>query len=717
MSGRISKRRPERTSHRKAGWLTLVAHCALSGAAACVGATAHEAGAAGNVDDQRIANGQREPQNWLATGGSWLEQHYSRLDKINVDNVSNLKPAWYADFDTSRNQESEPIVVDGVLYVSTAWSKVYALDARTGKQLWFYDPRVPQELGIKACCDVVNRGPAVYHGKVYVGTLDGRLVALDAATGRVIWSKNTVEGVISERTQMYSITGAPRVFKGKVVIGNGGADFGARGYVTAYDADSGATAWRFYLVPGNPAKGPDHAASDSAMVKALPTWSGHWYQYGGGGTAWDAMVYDPDLNQLYIGTGNGSPWNSVVRSDGKGDNLFLASIVAVNPDTGHYLWHYQVNPRESWDYSATMPMVLADLKIAGRDRKVLMQVPKNGFFYVIDRKTGKLISAEKTMPEINWADRIDLKTGRPVETPGLRYEDKPFTIIPGSPGVHNWPPMAYSPKTGLVYFGAAMSSASFDVAPKSLAMVIDGPYNNGSPHKNGAGDGKAVLIAWDPVTQKAAWRDEWRGGGVLATAGGLVFQGRGTITGELIAVRADNGELLWHYHVPNNINPGPISYAVNDEQYVAVVSGSGAGALSEARAAQPGRLVVFKLGGTANLPPDPPPAAPANPPGETFSDASVKQGGELYGKYCGRCHGGGMRASNNLPDLRRVTELSDKKAWQTVVIDGALMHAGMISWNKFLNADDAENIRAYVTGEARILQKTEGVQGSKAGAQ
>jgi quinohemoprotein ethanol dehydrogenase len=717
VSEQIRQRLAERTSRRKIGSVTLVTYCALAGAAACAASTAHAAGAAGNVDDRRIANGRNEPQNWLATGGSWLEQHYSRLDKINVDNVSNLKPAWYADFDTSRNQESEPIVVDGVLYVSTAWSKVYALDARTGKQLWFYDPRVPQELGIKACCDVVNRGPAVYHGKVYVGTLDGRLVALDAATGNVIWSKNTVDGVISERTQMYSITGAPRVFKGKVVIGNGGADFGARGYVTAYDADSGRLVWRFYLVPGNPVKGPDHAASDSAMVKALPTWSGHWYEYGGGGTAWDAMVYDPELDQLYIGTGNGSPWNSVVRSDGKGDNLFLASIVAVNPDTGHYLWHYQVNPRESWDYSATMPMILADLRISGQNRKVLMQVPKNGFFYVIDRKTGKLISAEKTMPEINWAERIDIKTGRPVETPGLRYEDKPFTIIPGSPGVHNWPPMAYSPKTGLVYFGAAMSSASFDVAPKSLAMVIDGPYNNGSPHKNGAGDGKAALIAWNPVTQKAVWQDEWRGGGVLATAGGLVFQGRGTITGELIAVRADNGELLWHYHVPNNVNPGPISYAVDGEQYIAVASGSGAGALSEARVAQPGRLVVFKLGGTANLPPDPLPAAPANPPSETFSDASVKQGGELYGKYCGRCHGGGMRASNNLPDLRRVAELSDKKAWQTVVIDGALMHAGMISWNKFLSAGDAEDIRAYVAGEARILQKMQGAQGNKAAAQ
>jgi quinohemoprotein ethanol dehydrogenase len=662
---------------------------------------------AGNIDDSRLRHANNEPGSWLATGGTWLEQHYSPLDQINVDNVASLKPAWYFDFDTSRNQESEPIVVDGVMYVTSAWSKVYALDAKSGRELWTYDPQVPRELGVRACCDVVNRGAAVYHGKVFVGTIDARLIALNAATGKPAWSRNTVERVISARDQMYSITGAPRVFKGKVVIGNGGADFGARGYVTAYDADSGKLAWRFYLVPGDPSKGPDHAASDSAMVKALPTWYGRWYDYGGGGTAWNAIVYDPQLDQLYIGTGNGSPWNSVVRSEGRGDNLFLASIVAVNPDTGHYLWHYQVNPRESWDYAATMPMILADLKIEGVTRQVLMQVPKNGFFYVIDRRSGKLISAEKTLPEINWAQRIDVASGRPVETPGSRYENHPFTIIPGSQGVHNWPPMAYSPKTGLVYFAAAVSTSSYEVAPRTLDMAINGPYNNGAPHKNGGGDGKVALMAWDPVAQKLTWQDPRRGGGVLATAGGLVFQGRGTITGELVALRADTGELLWTQHVPNNINPGPISYAIDGEQYIAVASGSGASALSEARIAQPGRLVAFKLGGTARLPPDPPAAPRANPPNEVFSESSVSHGAELFGKFCTRCHGGGMRASNNLPDLRRVAELTDKDAWQAVVIGGALEHAGMISWRKFLSEADAQDIRAYVAGEARALKKLE----------
>lgn len=419
----------------------------LVGLGLCSAANAQGA-APGNVTDARIAHSETEPQNWLAPGGGWSEQHYSRLSLINADNVSNLKPAWYFEFGSSRGQESEPLVDGGVLYVTAAWSKLYALDAKTGKLRWAYDPHVPGQAGVKACCDVVNRGAALYQGKVFIGTIDGRLIALDASSGKLAWSVDTTQGVKSARDQMYSITGAPRVFKGKVIIGNGGADFGARGYVTAYDADTGKLAWRFYLVPGDPANGPDHAASDSVMAKATSTWAGQWFKYGGGGTAWDTIVFDAELNQLYIGTGNGSPWNSVVRSDGKGDNLFLASIVAVDPETGRYLWHYQVNPRESWDYSATMPIILADLNLEGRKRKVLMQVPKNGFFYVIDRHTGKLISAEKTLPEINWAERIDRATGRPVETAGLRYENRPFTIIPGSPGIHNWHPMAYSPPDG-----------------------------------------------------------------------------------------------------------------------------------------------------------------------------------------------------------------------------------------------------------------------------
>jgi quinohemoprotein ethanol dehydrogenase len=672
----------------------------------CVG-RAGWLGQRGRSDRRRCPaeNAAAEPQNWLTPGGTWLEQHYSQLKSITPDNVSQLAPAWYFEFGSSRNQESEPLVADGMLYVTAAWSKLYALDARSGRLIWAYDPQVPGAAGVKACCDVVNRGAALYHGKLYLGTIDGRLIAVDAGTGQVSWSVDTTQGVLSARDQMYSITGAPRVFKGKVIIGNGGADFGARGYVTAYDADTGKLAWRFYLVPGDPAKGPDHAASDSAMKLALPTWAGDWYKYGGGATAWNAIVYDPELNQLYIGTGNGSPWNSVVRSQGKGDNLFLASIVAVNPDTGRYLWHYQVNPRESWDYSATMPIVLADLNISGRQRKVLMQVPKNGFFYVIDRHTGKLISAEKTLPEINWADHIDVASGRAVETPGIRYENRPFTLIPGSAGVHNWHPMAYSPQTGFVYFNAAISTAAYEPAPTTINMVVGGPYNNGSPHANGAGDGKVALIAWNPVTQQQAWADDWRGGGVLATAGGLVFQGRGNITGELLAVRADNGQLVWKYHLPNNVTPGPVSYAVNGEQYIAVSSGSGAGPLPQARAAQPGRLVVFKLGGTAKLPPDPPAAAPANPPADVFSAEAVHRGDALYARYCGRCHGGGPRASNNLPDLRRSGILTSQSAWNAIVIGGALQNAGMISWKAFLSAADAEDIRAYVGEQARELKK------------
>lgn len=656
------------------------------------------------VDDARLAHADSEPENWLTPGGNRQEQHFSPLSIINTNNVKDLKPAWFFEFGSSRNQESEPLVDGKRLYVTAAWSLVYALDAKTGRLLWAYDPKVPGVAGVKACCDVVNRGAALYEGRIYVGTIDGRLIALDAVSGKLLWSVNTVDGVRSERKEMYSISGAPRVFKNKVIIGNGGADFGARGYVTAYDALTGKLAWRFYLVPGDPKKGPDHAASDDAMKLAMRTWSGNWFTYGGGGTAWDAIVCDSELNRIYIGTGNGSPWNSVVRSNGEGDNLFLASIVAVDPDDGHYLWHYQVNPRESWDYSATMPMVLADVKLNGTRRKVLMQVPKNGFFYVIDRRDGKLISAQKTMPEINWAERIDVQTGRPVEASGIRYEHQPFKIVPGSAGVHNWHPMAYSPRTGLVYFPAAISDANFEIAPTTIDMVTDGPYNNGSPHINGSGDGKAALIAWDPVTQHQVWQDQWRGGGVLATAGGLVFQGRGALTGELVAVRADNGELLWKYHLPNNVNPGPISYELDGEQYVAVASGSGSGSLSDARVSQPGRLVVFKLNGGAKLPADPERAPPPNVPVEAFSPAAISHGEALYGKYCGRCHGGGSRASNNLPDLRRSKEATNSSAWHAVVLDGALSAGGMVSWSKFLSPSDAEDIRAYVGDQATRLQ-------------
>jgi len=399
------------------------------------------------ADEARLASGE-----WPVHGGTTLEQRFSPLDQINEANVAKLGIAWSARFDTARGQEATPIMVDGVLFVSTAWSKLYAYDAASGRELWRHDPQVPGRFGYSACCDVVNRGVAVADGRVFLGTIDGRLQALDTKKGKLLWSVQT-----TDQSKPYTITGAPRVFDGKVVIGNSGADLGVRGYVTAYDQATGRELWRFYTVPGDPAGPPDNAASDSVLKdKALPSWAGQWYQYGGGGTVWDAIVYDPEFHALYIGVGNGSPWNRHVRSDGKGDNLFLSSIVALDPDTGAYKWHYQVNPGESWDYTATQPIMLATLKIDGRDRKVLMQAPKNGFFYVIDRETGKLISAKNFVP-VNWATGIDLQTGRPNEVRNVRYDEGSFTILPGPVGGHGWQPMAYSPQTGLVYVPARRS--------------------------------------------------------------------------------------------------------------------------------------------------------------------------------------------------------------------------------------------------------------------
>ncbi len=353
--------------------------------------------------------------------------------------------AWQFETATERGLEATPLVIDGVMYATGSWSVTYAIDARSGKQLWKYDPEVHRKYDNIACCDVVNRGAAFYKGKVYVGVLDGRLAALDANTGKVAWQTTTVD-----QNQPYTITGAPRIANGKIIIGNGGAEYGVRGYVSAYDAETGKLAWRFYTVPGDPSKPQEN----TALERALPTWKGNdWWKYGGGGTVWDSIVYDPELNLLYVGTGNGSTWNRHVRSPGGGDNLYLASILAINPDNGELVWHYQTTPGDTWDYTAVQPMMLADLQIGGRLRKVIMQAPKNGFFYVIDRATGELLSADKYV-EVNWASHVDMKTGRPVEIAGADYEKAGAYIRPGPLGGHNWQAMSFSPTTGLVYLPA-----------------------------------------------------------------------------------------------------------------------------------------------------------------------------------------------------------------------------------------------------------------------
>ncbi|HZF17520.1 MAG TPA: PQQ-dependent dehydrogenase, methanol/ethanol family [Steroidobacteraceae bacterium] len=674
------------------------------------------------IDQARLEAAASDADNWLTYGRTYAEQRFSELAKINDGNVGGLGLAWAVELDTARGQEATPIVVDGTLYTSTAWSKVLALDAATGKRLWQFDPHNDGSKGAHACCDVVNRGVAVWKGRVYVGTIDGRLIALDARTGARVWEVVTVD-----QLKPYTITMAPRVVRDKVIIGNSGAELGVRGYVSAYDTATGKLVWRFYTVPGNPAAGPDGAASDDAIEKiARPTWFGNEYwKLGGGGTVWDSVVYDQELDQLLIGVGNGSPWNQKYRSEGRGDNLFLASIVSVDPDTGKYKWHYQLNPGETWDFTATQQIMLADLKIDGQPRKVLMQAPKNAFFYVIDRANGKLISAQAYAPQ-NWADHIDLASGRPVEKRNARYTEGPAMVVPSGIGAHAWMPMSYSPRTGLVYIPAMeyplvyADSRPFEVHPgrwNTGVSFLDPPPLPGLPADMDARRAalhamiRGKLVAWDPVAQKARWEVErdwpWNGG-TLATAGNLVFEG--TVHGELEAYSADKGARLWSFQTHRGVLAGPVTYRIKGEQYVAVMAGYG-GSMGMASASQfekrrmpNGLVVAFRLDGKAELPPyTPVPLAKPNPSGEQFTSAQIATGNQYYFTYCTICHGGPVN-----PDLRRSSFLTDKSAWQTVVIGGALAPNGMASFASYLKPEEAEGIRAYVNEQAKALMKAEG---------
>jgi quinohemoprotein ethanol dehydrogenase len=668
----------------------------------------------GGAANARLINAAKEGHNWLTHGGTYAEQRFSPLDQINRDNVAKLRLAWFYDLDTNRGQEATPLVVDGVLYTSTAWSKVVALDAATGKLLWQFDPKVPPEKAFDGCCDVVNRGVAYYDGKIYVGAFDGRLIALDAKNGQRIWEQQT-----TDTTKPYTITGAPRVVRGKVLIGNGGAEFGVRGYVTAYDAATGKQVWRFYTVPGDPAKGPDGAASDDVLkAKAAGSWFGDaWKTSGGGGTVWDSIVYDPELNQLYIGTGNGSPWNHRVRSQGKGDNLFLSSIVALDPDTGKYLWHYQETPGESWDFTATQQMILADLPVDGKPRKVLMQAPKNGFFYVLDRKTGRLISAKPYGP-VNWATGIDPKTGRPQEAPGARFAGKPFLNMPGGIGFHNWMPMSFSPRTNLVYIPMQIMPSvyadepGYKYRPGAVNVAVD-IVPRGLPETRGGLKAlqqtmKGYLIAWDPVRQKEAWRvphaRSWNGG-TLATAGDLVFQGTGD--GRFEAYDATSGKALWNFPTQAGVVAGPVSFAVGGKQYVAVMAGYGGSAVAypafDGPRPQPnGRVLVFALDGAAKLPDFNPVLPKLSVNAQTLPTERVAEGGVKFAENCGRCHGAATFSSGVLPDLKRSGALNDPSVWKQIVIDGVLKDSGMVSFSQYLSPAEAESIRLYVQHQARI---------------
>jgi alcohol dehydrogenase (cytochrome c)/quinohemoprotein ethanol dehydrogenase len=653
---------------------------------------------AADVDAARIANAEHDPANWPSYGRTYSEQRFSPLAKITPHNAPKLGLAWYGDLDTNRGQEATPLVIDGVMYFSTAWSMVKAYNAKTGKLLWSYDPEVPRELGVKGCCDVVSRGVAAWNGKIFLGAFDGRLIALNAKTGKPVWSVDTVDNTLST-----TITQAPRVVKGRVIVGYSGGEYGVRGYISAYDAQTGQLAWRFYTVPGDPSKPFENAA----MAMAAKTWSGEWWKLGGGGTTWDAISYDPDLNLVYFGVGNGIEWARNYRTASKGDNLFLSSIVALNADTGEYVWHYQATPGEEWDFDAVQQLMLVDLTIDGKPRKVIMQANKNGFFYVLDRRDGKFISAT-AFATLNWASGVDPKTGRPIENPGIRYDQtgKPVNMMPGALGAHSWQPMAYNPKTGLVYIPAQEIGLEF--TPLEGLQTSPLGWNVKVATTNTPGT-KGYLIAWDPVRRKEVWRASYRGpwnGGTLTTAGNLVLQG--DASGSFNAYRADTGEKLWSTPAQSAVMAGPITYEVNGEQYIAVMSGWGGGfPLMEGKeAAKSGnlrnvsRVLAFKVGGTAALPDlSPQPPLALNPPPATAAAATVAKGTGLYGQYCGVCHGENAIGGGIVPDLRASTFLGNDFFYE-IVLNGAMKDAGMAAFGSVLSKDDVTAIRAYLIQRA-----------------
>ena len=673
------------------------------------GSADHIRAATGRIDGNAIRANERATADWPSYGLDYAETRFSRLKQIDAGNVKNLGLVWSYNLESTRGVEATPLVVDGIMYVTASWSIVHAIDVRTGKRLWVYDPKVSREAGYKGCCDVVNRGVALHKGKVFVGAYDGRLVALDAATGRVAWEKDT----IIDRTRPYTITGAPRVFKGKVIIGNGGAEYGVRGYITAYDAETGEQEWRWFTVPGDPAK----PFEDFSMAKAYTTWdaSGRYWEAGGGGTVWDTMAFDPDLNLMYIGTGNGSPWARNKRSPAGGDNLYLSSIVALDPDTGRYVWHYQETPGDNWDFTATQPMILADLKIDGRPRKVILHAPKNGFFFVIDRTNGRFISA-KNFVEVNWATGYDA-SGRPIETPEARVVDRPREIIPSAFGARNWHPMAFNPQTGLVYM-------SVQGVPLNLVDNKDWKMNANTPGEPHGGMGWNLamyanveppkskpfgrLIAWDPVRQQEAWRQEhvspWNGG-TLTTAGSLVFQG--TADGRFVAYDAQTGAKLWETATGTGVVAGPATYLVDGKQYVSVAVGWGGVYGVTFRATDrkgPGTVYTFALGGKAAPPEFVAYQQGALVQGVKYDPAHVQEGTMLYVSNCVFCHGvPGVDRGGNVKNLgyspAPVIANLDKYVFKGP--DGA---QGMPDFTGKLTADQVEKIKAFIQGTADAIR-------------
>ncbi|WP_086643241.1 PQQ-dependent dehydrogenase, methanol/ethanol family [Acetobacter sp. DsW_063] len=728
--------RAPRPLTRRAGALlgqTALTLCLLVSAALTARA---ETGAGASTGDA-ITHADEHPGEWLGHGRTWSEQRYSPLDAINVHNVGSLHLAWHLDLDTNRGQEGSPIIEGGVMYETTAWSMVKAVDAATGKLLWSYDPKVVRTFADKGCCDVVNRGPALWNDKIYVATYDNRLIALDKHDGHVVWSVDTIPHDADLGSQRsYTITGAPLAAKGQIVIGNGGAELGARGFISAFNAETGKLSWRFYTVP-NAHNAPDHAASDDVLRKvAYPTWSkgGAWLTQGGGGTAWDSIVYDPVTNLIYIGTGNGSPWSYLLRSEGKGDNLFLSSIIAVKPDTGEYVWHFQETPKDQWDYTSVQHIMTLDLPINGAMRHVIAHAPKNGFFYILDAKTGEFLSG-KNFVYVNWAKGLDPKTGRPLFTPDALYSTKGnlWYGFPGTMGAHGVPEMAYSPRTGYVYIPVQQAPDFYQTA-HTMEVHPDawnlGEETDASDARDSyqslakiTKDLRGWLVAWDPVRQRAAWRTpegtDPINGGLLATAGDVVFQG--LANGQFHAFDARSGKDLFSFDAQSGILAPPVSYLANGKQYVAVEVGWGGGyglypsGLERRKlgSANHSRILAFTLDGTDSLPPAQiVPLPPLSPPHD-YDRKSALAGSRQFALYCQWCHGNLAQSNGVLPDLRYSSAIADKSAFESIVGKGALEAFGMDRFDKSLSPEEIETIRQYLIWRAHQTLEEQAAKSQK----
>ena len=670
---------------------------------AAAGVAAFSQSSAGTTGGSGAAGHNPNDVEWTGNGGNPDEQRYSNLNQVTVDNVGQLGLAWYAEIPERGGYQSTPLVIDGVLYMTAPWSSLYAFDAKSGKPLWKVDPQAPREIAATSiCCNISNRGAAYADGKIIWGTIDGRLMAVNAKTGEKVW-----ETRVADPKLQYSITGAPRIGDGLVFIGVGGGEFYTRGFLVAYDVKTGKQVWKFYTVPGDPSKGPDGEASDNVMPMAAKTWNGKWWKKGGGGSTWDGIVYDPQSDLVIFGTGNGLPWPAQLRSPGGGDNLFTSSIVAVHAKTGKYKWHYQATPMDGFDFDNTAPLTLADISVDGHPKHVVMQAPKNGVFYVIEAATGKVVSADPYVPKINWALGFDkAHNWKPILNPEANYgkTGKGFWVLPSQ--AHVWYPQSFNPQTGLMYVPVRRGVGSFYaeeggriLGNQMVDVAMGHPPEGKRPEVQNPG---TYLLAWDPVARKVAWeqREGSANAGTLTTAGNLVFQG--APGKKFAAFRADTGEKVWAVDAQGNVVPGAVTYSIDGEQYIAAISSASTGF---AAAAGKNRLLVYKLNGAVQLPPAPPPVQQVlNPPAD-FGDAAMHARGEdLYQRNCTGCHEGG-RMFSGFPDLNYTVALNSADLFKGIVVDGALAESGMISFKNSLKAEDAEAIRSFLTARANELKR------------